>query len=250
MKVSDFLRLLFSISILIAGSGVFAVWSIIWLTRASYLHAVLCDCAVSLFVSLIFLLTYPFSGTVSPRVEYGPTGTLLRPQKRFEMIFGTGLTIGICAAALYLALYQFEIVDFGTSLTARRIIPAGSTAYVIIGVPILFRVAKYRDISHLRLDPHGFEVWEGQWNSFAHRPWDDVQEILDHPLKRKKPYNEVMVFVLPKRRSAKLVTDVMTSDSDTLREWVRFYWQHPEHRGELVDERGLRRLEEGKFTVG
>ena len=226
------------------------MWSIIWLTRAGYLNAALCACAAILFLSLIFQLTYPFSDTVSPRVEYGSNGTILRPQKHFETIFGTGFTIGVCAAAAYLALSQLEIVNFGPSLTAQRIIPAGSVAYVIFGGPVLFRMAKYRDISHLRLDPHGFEVWEGQWNSFARGSWDDIEAILDHPVRRKKPYNEIMVFVLPKRRNTKLVTDTLTSDSDALRDWVRFYWQHPDHRDELTDERGVRRLEERQFTVG
>jgi len=45
-----------------------------------------------------------------------------------------------------------------------------------------------------------------------------------------------------------LYADAITGNSDALREWVQFYWQHPEHRDELVDERGLRRLSENLTT--
>jgi hypothetical protein len=44
------------------------------------------------------------------------------------------------------------------------------------------------------------------------------------------------------------MSDAVTDDSDALLDWVRCYWQHPEYRGELVDERGLRRLSE-KSTI-
>jgi hypothetical protein len=46
-----------------------------------------------------------------------------------------------------------------------------------------------------------------------------------------------------------LVADAITGNSHALREWVRFYWQHPECRAELTDSRGLQRLEAEKFTV-
>jgi hypothetical protein len=107
---------------------------------------------------------------------------------------------------------------------------------------------KHRGGGHLILDPRGFEVWNGQWGSLVRGEWDEVEQILDHPLRGNKPFHEVIVFALPKGRSAMLVADTITGNSRALREWVRFYWQHPECRGELTDERGLRRLDEEKFT--
>lgn len=49
--------------------------------------------------------------------------------------------------------------------------------------------------------------------------------------------------------SAKLVSGTITADSNALREWVRFYWQYPDYREELIDSRGLQRLEKERFTV-
>ncbi|AIY48919.2 hypothetical protein XA26_59100 [Mycolicibacterium fortuitum] len=59
----------------------------------------------------------------------------------------------------------------------------------------------------------------------------------------------MVVFTLSDRRYTSLIFDTITADSHALREWVRFYWQHPERRDELTDERASRRLEEEKFTV-
>lgn len=47
-----------------------------------------------------------------------------------------------------------------------------------------------------------------------------------------------------------LIADSITGNSAALREWVRFYWQHPDYRAELSDARALRRLGEEEFTVG
>ena len=113
----------------------------------------------------------------------------------------------------------------------------------------MYRRFKYRGGAHLRLDPNGFEVWNGQWGSFKQGSWDDIEEILDHPIKGNA-FNKVIVFVMTEGPAATLMADTITSDTQPLYEWVRFYWEHPEHRGELVDDRALQRLSEENFTTG
>jgi hypothetical protein len=120
---------------------------------------------------------------------------------------------------------------------------------VLFGVPRLYRTVKLRGSDHLRLDRTGFEVWNGQWNSLKRGSWDEVEEILDHQTNGRKSFNEVIVFVPTKGPSAMLYADAITSDSRALREWVRFYWEHPEYRDELLDDRGLQRLSADRFTV-
>lgn len=80
-------------------------------------------------------------------------------------------------------------------------------------------------------------------------PGKDVEQILDHPLKGRASFTELIVFVLPKNRSAKLGSGTITVNGDALRQWTRFYWQHPECRNELTDARALRRLDDEEFTV-
>lgn len=250
MKVSDYLRLALLFAIMTAGGIFIAVWSAIWFSRGSYLTAALCLAATLALFSLQFFVAYPLSGAARPRGQYGPTGTKVRPPKYADTLLVIGLSIGVLAAALYLLFSYFDMLDFVPSGTiTQRVIPAGCIFYVIFGTPVLYRMCKYRDGSHLRLDPHGFEVWDGQWNSFVRGKWDDVEQILDHPLKGKASFTEVIVFVLPNGRSAKLASGTITANSDALREWAHFYWQHPECRDELTDGRALQRLDDEKFTV-
>ncbi len=250
MKLSGQLRLALLFAILTIGSVFIAVWAVIWAVRGSYLTAAFCLAATTLLVCLLLFVTYPLSGAARPRGEYGPEGTKVRPQKYVDRIFILGLAIGVSAAALYLILSYLDMVDFVPSgSVTQRAVPAGCVFYVIFGAPILYRIARFRDGSHLLLDPHGFEVWDGQWNSFKRGEWDDVEQILDHPPQRKKSSIEVIVFVLSNGRSAKLVSNTITANSNTLREWVRFYWQHPEYRTELTDGRALQRLDEETFVA-
>jgi hypothetical protein len=250
MTTSDYLRLAFIFAILIGGGGFIAVWAAIWFTRGSYLTAALCLGASLLLFSLLFHLAYPLSRRAHPRGEYGPEGTKVRPQRYADLVFCIGLLIGVSSAILFLVFSQFDMVDFIPSNANGLIMPAGCIFYVIYGAPALYRIFKYRGGKHLRLDPHGFEVWDSQWNSFAHRTWQDIEQILDHPVKGKTSFTEVIVFVLRGNRSAKLGSDTITANSHALREWVRFYWQHPEYRIELNDGRGVRRLDEERFTTG
>ncbi|OBB25591.1 hypothetical protein A5792_27960 [Mycolicibacterium peregrinum] len=249
MKTSGYLRLALVCAILIGGAGFTMVWTVIWSSRGSYLTAALCVGASLLLFSLLFHLAYPATGAAHPRVEYGPGGTKMRPQRYADLIFSVGLLLGVLSAGAFLIFAQFDMVDFIPSGTNRLILPAGCIFYVIYGVPVLYRIYKHQDGKHLRLDPHGFELWDGQWNSFAHGTWDDVEQILDHPLKGKVSFTDLIVFVLPKGRSAKLGSGTITANSHALREWVRFYWQHPDCRDELTDGRALQRLDDEKFTI-
>ncbi|WP_242639963.1 hypothetical protein [Mycolicibacterium sp. S2-37] len=146
------------------------------------------------------------------------------------------------AATLYLVFSRFGMVDYVPAGVMRVAVPAGCAALVLFGVPTLYRMMKHRGGAHLRLDPNGFEVWNGQWGSFRRGAWEDVKQIQDHPPRGAKPFNDVIVFVLPKGPSAMLVSDTVTGNGRALQDWVQFYWHHPECRDELVDGRGLRRL--------
>ncbi|MCA4721428.1 hypothetical protein [Mycolicibacterium fortuitum] len=249
MKFSDYLRAAFIFTILIAGGVFTAAWAAIWFDRSSYLTSALCAGASLLLFSLLFHLAYPLSRAARPTVEYGSEGTKIRPQRYADLIFVIGILTGVLVAATFLLFAQLDMVDFIPSGTNRLIMPAGCIFYVIYGVPVLYRSYKYQDGKHLRLDPNGFEVWDSQWNSFARGTWDDVEQILDHPLKGKVTFTEVIVFVLPNGRSAKLGSGTITANSRALLEWVRFYWQHPECRDELTDRRALQRLDDEKFTI-
>jgi hypothetical protein len=233
-----------ALAVVLAAIGVFtAAWSAIWLTRGSFVTALLIlGVAVWGFgFAAYFLCTA--SGATHPRAETDNAGTLLRPGRYVDTVFVVSTVAITVVAALYLVLSPLGLVDYVPTGVMRVGVPVGCGALVLFGMPTLYRMAKYRGGAHLRLDPTGFEVWNGQWGSFRRGVWGDVKQISDHPPRGRKPFNDVIVFVLPKGPVAMLVADTVSADSRALLEWVQFYWHHPECRDELVDDRGLRRLE-------
>jgi hypothetical protein len=209
---------------------------------------------VSAVIALLFALAALVFATqwavmrwkARPRSEFSSGGTTIRPRKLFDMlslIFAGAATFG---ALLYTALAPFGFVDIPTY---RSSLPWMMAFIVLVGVPTLWRIITHGGDSYLRLTPNGCEVWNGQWLAFRRANWGDIKQIRDRPLRRKLRGREVIVLVLPEGRSATLLADAITGDSLALREWVRFYWQNPECRTELTDGRGLRRLDEAKFTT-
>jgi hypothetical protein len=233
------------VSVALAGFGVFAsVWVVIWLLRGSYPTAlIVLGLAIWAFGFALFFL-YTTLGATKPRIEADEAGILLRPGKFVDTVFIVPTVAITIVAGLYLIFFPLGMIDYVQAGTPRISAPVGFIVLLLFAVPTLFRVLKHRGSGHLHLGPAGFEVWNAQWGSFRHGSWEDIEQILDQPVRGPKPPNDVIVFVLANKRSVTLMSAAVTDDSDALLEWVLFYWQHPEYRGELVDERGLRRLSE------
>lgn len=249
MKISARLHLVF-LFVALMGFGVFiAGWVVIWLARGSYLTAVIALCVAVLSFNFVFQAAYVLWGLPHPRVEYGAEGSIIRTPNIVNLVFGVGFMAGVFGAALYLVFSPFGMVDYVPSGVLRVGVPSFCGFFLVFGGRALYYMFKHGGESHLRLGPDGFEVWNGYWASFVRGDWSDIKQVLDTPPKGRRLSREVIVFVLPKGRSAMLVTDALTGNGRALREWVRFYWQHPECRAELTDGRGLRRLDEEKFSV-
>ena len=205
-------------------------------------------------ISLAFAVAFLFFSTqwaiircsVYPRVEFDSAGTSVRPRKLFDtfsFIWGGAATFG---AVLYTALAPFGLIDIPTY---RSTLPWMMAFIALAGVATLWRMTVHGGDCYLRLTPSGFEIWNGQWLAMRRGNWNDIAEVRDQPLHRKLRGREVIVLALPEGRSATLLADAITADSAALREWVRFYWRHPEYREELTDGRALRRLDEEKFVT-
>lgn len=234
----------------LAGFGLFsAVWTVIWLIRGSYVTAVIVVCLAVWALGFACYIVFTTSVSGKPRRGSGPNGILLRPPKIVDVIFGTSAAAVFCAALLYMVLTPFGMVDYVPSGVMTLAVPAGCVAMILFGGPTLVRMVKHGGTGHLRLTPEEFEVWNGQWGSFARREWDAIDEILDRPQRGSRPYHEVIVFALDNGRSVMLVADAITGNVRGLREWVRFYSEHPGHREELIDDRALRRLDEENFSA-
>jgi hypothetical protein len=237
------------LSILLVGLGILAcVRAVVWLQRESYLTALIIFLTAIWAFGFAAYFSYSTFAEVSPRAEYSPSGTLLRADASADISFITATSAIFIAAVLYLLFAPFGMVDYVPTGVMRTAVPAGCAFLIAFGGPTLYRMIKHGGGGHLRLDQSGFEVWNGQWGTFRRGTWDEIERIQDHPPRGRTPFNEVIVFLLASSRSVMLMADAISGDSDALRQWVDFYWQYPEFRDELVDERGLRRLREQRFT--
>lgn len=245
------LQFAFTLAIVLSGGVYIAGWVVIWLTRGSYLTAFIGFGAVALFLTFVLHLAYLMSGMRQPpRTTYGADGTVISTPMFANSMFTTGFVAGVPAAAAYLVCAPFGLVDYVPSGVLRVAVPSFCVFVVIFGARGLYRMSQHGSESYLRLDPRGFEVWSGYWGSFGRGNWEDIEQILDQPPRGRKVKRELIIFLRPKGRSPMLVADAVTADSVALREWVRFYWQHPECRVELTDGRGLQRLDEANFAAG
>lgn len=237
------------LSVLFLGSSLFgACWVAIWLARGSYLTAFVALGATLCCFDIGFQMAYAVSGSARPRTTYDPEGTTIRPQKCVDAVFYMGTVAGVSAAGLYLTLVTLGMDSDISSWIVQRTAPLISFFVLIFGGWGLYGMFRHSGESYLRLSPKGFEVWNGHWCVSMRRTWDEVEQISDHLPQRKRIRREMIVFALPKGRNAMLVSDTITADSNALRDWVRFYWQHPDYRDELTDGRALQRLDEQNFT--
>ncbi|WP_074133171.1 hypothetical protein [Mycolicibacterium houstonense] len=237
------------LGILFIGASLFgACWTVIWLIRGSPLIAVIAFGAALCSFDVGFQTIYALSGRARPRTEYGSGGTLIQPQKCVNVVFCVGSIAGVSAATLYLALTALGMDSDISSWIIQRTAPLISVFVLIFGGWGLYGMLRYGCESHLRLTPDGFEIWSGHWCVSVHRKWEEVEQISDHLPRGRRIRRDMIVFSLPEGRNAMLVSDTITANSRALREWARFYWQHPECRAELTDGRAVHRLDEQNFT--
>ncbi|OAN42497.1 hypothetical protein A4X20_02125 [Mycolicibacterium iranicum] len=237
------------LAVVLAGIGAFtSYWSVVWLVRGSYV-TVLIMLAVTVWgFGFAAFFTSTALGVGKSRIESGTSGTLLRPPRFVDTVTIAPVVAMTLACMLHLVFAPFGMVDYVTAGTMRAV-PIACLFLVVFGLSTLYRMLKHRGGGHLRVDPSGYEVWNSHWNSLRRGTWDEIEDILDHKRKGRKSFNELIVFVPSRGPDAVLFADAITDNSYALREWVRFYWQHPECRNELLDERALHRLDEQAFTT-
>lgn len=184
--------------------------------------------------------------SIHPRTEVDSRGTTVRPRKLYDTLSYTWLGAATFGAVLYITLAPFGLIHIPHARSSQ---PWLMAFLALAGAATLWRMVIHGGDCYLRLTPTGCEIWNGQWLAMRRAKWDDIAEVRDQPLHRKLRGREVIVLALPEGRSGTLLSDTVTDNSDALREWVRFYWQHPEHRDELTDGRALRRLDEDNFSA-
>jgi hypothetical protein len=182
-------------------------------------------------------------GKVSPRVESGRGGTLLRPDPKVDRTSLIGTLAAFAALLLYGVCAALGIAELPGLAGDQRWLGVASIAAAILGLPSLWRIASQGGAGYLRLTGNGFEVGDA-WARTVYG-WDELADVAERP--RHKPwllFEGSTYLTTFDGRTRTLASDWYTPGGRALRKLVRFYWQYPECRDELVDGRAVRRVED------
>jgi hypothetical protein len=194
-----------------------------------------------------------FIKRIVPRAKVDSAGTTLRPGRSVDVLGAAMMTIGSVTGGAWAALGFLGEVSFpfGADYAIGYVIFFGGlgsfcTAYLVVMI-------RNHGTAYVRLTPDGFVLAEGYFTGRG--SWTEVVTVNDDTpvyevgfsvFKRKKaqPYARCAITITKADGTTAAVPNgnLYASNGDALRELIRFYWQHPEHRGELTDDRALARL--------
>lgn len=220
-------------------------WSVAAFARGEYLTVIVVLMFAYASVGFVLTLITIKRGRVLVRGEFDKKGTVVRPDRTFELISLSTIVAGIAGMGMYTIFAPLGMMDIPTPGLGQFYYVALGAVGVVVGVAVLQRIRARGGVSYLRLTPSGFDLEEGL--SSAHGKWDDVAQVTDRSPRGPRPVRGTIAIVTSDGKSAVLTADSYTPGGHALREMVRFYWQHPEHRAELTDGRGLERLRSEAF---
>lgn len=221
--------------------GVLCVgWAVISFGRGEILTAVTAVGFAMFCLGFIVPFAKTVSGKVSPRVKFDGEGTTVRPDRRIDLplqIALLGLTI---AGGLSAIFGPSEIVEIPVPEQMRYAIPLVGAVAAMMGAPIMWRTLRRGSFQYLRLTPTGFVIVQG-WRPQS-GDWAQVVDVPEAAPKHSAPTPNALVMVMSDHSDITLPGASFTPEGRQLRQWVRFYWLHPDSREELTDERALARL--------
>ncbi|OHV03454.1 hypothetical protein [Mycobacterium talmoniae] len=183
-------------------------------------------------------------GAVTARVAVDRTGTTIRPDRVNDALMGValiGLEIGMGLGAILALADRLDI-----PLDDEDYHSVGIAAVLaVFGLPALWR--HFARGTYLRLTPRGFEIAQGRAVAGS---WGEVDDITDTlPSSRLHQPSAIVMEMSDGARRSLIARSFTPHHGRALRELVRFYWQHPEHRGELTNGRAADRLAGERFAA-
>jgi hypothetical protein len=227
--------------LIFGGIGILcAVLTVSALVRGEPLTALVTLCGAAFCFGMITPLAKVVRGQVFPRGAVEGRGTTFRPDRGIDIPVQVSLTALVVGSILILVLMPSGRLDITVPPFMRYSLPFTCGVLVLIGVPMIWRNLRRGSTKYLRLTPDGFELAQG-WRSQS-GDWDEVREVTDEAPAQQAPTPGSVVFVMSDGAAPTIAAGAITPDGKALRELVRFYWQHPESRGELTDSGAYERL--------
>ena len=227
--------------ILFGPFGVFCLaWACIYVARGEFLSAVVAVGFAFFTLGLVLMLAVIASRRVKPRVQREEGAIMVRPDRRVDNLLMASTFGAYVAMACYAIFAPLGMIAIRAPLDDEKYFVFACAAAVLVGIFSLRQIIRRRGTSYLRMTVDGLEL--GNTVSTVERSWDEVTEVADRPQKARQPSGTT--YVTTADGTTRVVpSDWYTPGGHALRELVRFYWKHPEDRGELADGRALQRLE-------
>jgi hypothetical protein len=111
---------------------------------------------------------------------------------------------------------------------------------VLVGLLSLRQIIRRKGASYVRLSVDGVEA--GNSTTSVTYAWDDIVEITDRPRSGRQA-GGATYLVTDDEHAREVPSSWYTPGGHALHEFLCHYWQHPELRDELTDERAALRLE-------
>jgi hypothetical protein len=211
-----------------------------------------------LFVGLTLFWSIPYAQKLfvkrlTPRATVEAGGTTLRPGRSVDVLGAVMMLIGFVTSAAWAVLGVIGVVTWPYGSNYRLGYGIFFGALALFCARYLAMMIRNHGTAYMWLRPDGFTFAEGFFTGRG--TWADVVKVNDDTpvysmggsafrTKRAQPYASCAVSITKTDGNMVAVPngDIYAKDGDALREWIRFYWQHPECRDELTDDRGLQRL--------
>jgi hypothetical protein len=216
------------------------VWAIIFAGRAELLSAIVALGFAVFTLGMVAMLVVVASRKVAPRVTCQDGATTFRPDRRIDLYLMAS-TIGVFIAMVVYAVFApLDRLDIPTPRGDQKYYVAVCGAGAVIGVFSMRQIARQRGMSLLRMSVDGIEM--GNTMTTARFTWAELTEVADRPRNGRKATGTTYISA-DGGRIRTFPSDWYTPEGHALRDLIRFYCEHPEHREELANGRAVERLE-------
>lgn len=225
---------------LFAPFGVFClVWTAVFLGRAELPSAVVSFGFAMFTLGFVALLILTARHAVKPRTASDRGGLLIRPDLRVDAALIGATVGGLVAMLTYAICAPLDQITISVPRNGERYYVAACAIAVVVGSFSVRQIVLRRGTNYVRLTEDGLEM--GNTMTSVTRSWSEVDDVSDRPQNGRSGTGTTYVKTSD-GQVRDIPSDWYTPNGRVLRELIRFYWQHPEARGELSDTRAVSRL--------
>ncbi|SEH62989.1 hypothetical protein SAMN04489835_2231 [Mycolicibacterium rutilum] len=229
------------LGIVLGPFGLFCfAWVFIFAERAQYLSAVVAMGAAGCLLGLAALFVLVATRKVSPRIDVENFGTTVRPDRRLDRLLVAASVAGFVAMVCYAVFAPLDMLDIRPPRGYGRFLVGTCAVGALVGVFSLRQIFRARGTSYLRMTVQGIET--ATTMTTQERSWDEVTDVVDRKPDTRQASGAIYILTAD-GRTRELPASWYTPGGHALGEVLRFYWQHPEAREELADDRVVHRLE-------